>query len=129
MDDLSRWLMPHTDRISVSVLQNMQAKRVIIPSRDLFLAFKSVYTSESLADKLMKLLSQNVEPSDVLALQAHLLKSTGRGEKLIKPTILLLTATMKSKNELSAHLKHNIKSVVACLIDVLENQVKMLSDI
>jgi hypothetical protein len=100
MDDLSRYLMSHTDQITLSILQNMRAKRVITASRDLFLAFKSVYTSESLAEKLLKqtVLSEEnqVKRADIIALMINLLKSTNRGFKLIKPAMSIVNLTITS---------------------------------
>ena len=70
----------------------MKAKRAITASRDLFLSFKSVYTSESLAEKLVKLISEpTVDPVDIMALLINLLKSTSRGFKLIKPALRIVT--------------------------------------
>ena len=55
-DYLSRFLMAHVDEILIGLLSNIKEKRVVVQSSELFLAFKAVYTSESLAEKLMNVL-------------------------------------------------------------------------
>ena len=54
------------------MLTNIKEKRVIVQSRDLFLSFKAVYTSETLSEKLLMVLKtaspDKVNEADVLGL-------------------------------------------------------------
>ena len=67
-DYLSRFLMAHVDEILVGLLANVSEKRFINQSRDLFLAFKAVYTSESLSEKLLTVVKTTENQADVVGL-------------------------------------------------------------
>jgi hypothetical protein len=57
-DALSCFLTAHVDDVLAVILQNMEAKRVLVPSKDLFLSMKCVVSAEKLAERLIKLIDK-----------------------------------------------------------------------
>ena len=55
------------------------------------MAFKAVYTSESLSEKLLSVIKSTENEADVVGLLLQLLRMTDRGFKLLRPSLHMLT--------------------------------------
>jgi hypothetical protein len=102
-----------------SILQNMEAKRVLVPSKDLFLAMKCVIAEEKLADKLLQLIEQDelVDAADILILMAHLVKCSGNTTNLLKPALKTLLSVADRPG---CHMKQAVPNLCDVLMELLD---------
>ena len=118
--------MAHVDEILVGLLANVSEKRFITQSRDLFLAFKAVYTSESLSEKLLSVIKSTDNEADVVGLLLQLLRMTDRGFKLLRPSLqMLVWVDQHVPKPHSSQMRQHLAGLCAQLTKVLDQNQKI----